>query len=97
MSLKMFILSCQTAFDWLRRHIFCNYFHAFRFNIYLFVYFLLCSKRLFNEHIERNYQAPAEDRPGGFMWGGEGQPLIADQEPEVEPVDAPQAENQAAQ
>lgn len=31
------------------------------------------------------------------MWGGEGQPLIADQEPEVDPVDAPQAENQAAQ
>ncbi|EDW97306.1 derlin-2 [Drosophila yakuba] len=39
-------------------------------------YFL---KRLFNEHIERNFQAAAEDRPGGFPWGGEGQPLLPEE------------------
>ncbi|ALC45284.1 Der-2 [Drosophila busckii] len=38
-------------------------------------YFL---KRIFNEHVERNYQAPMEDRPGGFMWGGDGQQIIAE-------------------
>lgn len=56
-----------------------------------------CSKRLFNEHIERNYQAPAEDRPGGFMWGGEGQPIIADHEPDADPADLPQEEVPAPQ
>lgn len=59
--------------------------------------YYFCRKRLFNEHIERNYQAAAEDRPGGFMWGGEGQPIIGDHEPEANPADLPQEEVPAQQ
>ncbi|XP_073834566.1 derlin 2 [Musca autumnalis] len=43
----------------------------FQRNGYKFIKTPFFLKVLFNEHIDRNYQPPPEDRPGGFNWGGE--------------------------